>query len=144
MGVTTFSGPVKAGTVREGASANLGFVKMSQSAAFTQSTTAASTGIIIPANSQITEITIYITTACDGASQNLSVGTSNTSNELFSALALGTAANVIKFGSAGTITDADTWADVGSSDVSIFVDMSAGSAGRGFITVDYIQNNNLA
>ena len=144
MATTTFSGPIKAGSIRQGASANLGFVKMSQSAAFIQSTTAASTGIIIPANSQITEITIYITTACDGASQNLSVGTTSGSNELFSSLALGTAANVIKFGSAGTITDADTWADIGTSDVSIFVDMSAGSAGRGFITVDYIQNNNLA
>lgn len=144
MATTTFSGPIKAGSIRQGASANLGFVKMSQSAAFIQSTTAASTGIIIPANSQITEVTIYITTACDGASQNLSVGTTTGSNELFSALALGTAANVIKFGSAGTITDADTWADIGTSDVSIYVDMSAGSAGRGFITVDYIQNNNLA
>jgi len=144
MATTTFSGPIKAGSVREGASANLGFVKMSQSAAYTQSTTAASTGIIIPANSQITEITVYITTACDGGSQNLSVGTSSTSTELFSALALGTSANVIKFGSAGTITDADTWADVGTSDVTIYVDTSAGSAGRGFITVDYIQNNNLA
>jgi hypothetical protein len=144
MATTTFSGPIKAGSIRQGASANLGFVKMSQSAAFIQSTTAASTGIIIPANSQITEVTIYITTACDGASQNLSVGTSAASTEIFTALALGTAANVIKFGSAGTITDADTWADIGTSDVSIFVDMSAGSAGRGFITVDYIQNNNLA
>ena len=144
MATTTFSGPIKAGSVREGASANLGFVKMSQSAAYTQSTTAASTGIIIPANSQITEITVYITTACDGGSQNLSVGTSSTSTELFSALALGTSANVIKFGSGGTVTDADAWADVGSSDVTIYVDTSAGSAGRGFITVDYIQNNNLA
>ena len=144
MATTTFSGPIKAGSVREGASANLGFVKMSQSAAYTQSTTAASTGIIIPANSQITEITVYITTACDGGSQNLSVGTSSTSTELFSALALGTSANVSKFGSAVSITDADTWADVGSSDVTIYVDTSAGSAGRGFITVDYIQNNNLA
>ena len=88
MATTTFSGPIKAGSIRQGASANLGFVKMSQSAAFIQSTTAASTGIIIPANSQITEITIYITTACDGASQNLSVGTTTGSNELFSALAL--------------------------------------------------------
>ena len=144
MATTTFSGPIKAGSVREGASANLGFVKMSQSAAYTQSTTAASTGIIIPANSQITEITVYITTACDGGSQNLSVGTSSTSTELFSALALGTSANVIKFGSGGTVTDADAWADVGSSDVTNYVDTSAGSAGRGFITVDYIQNNNLA
>ena len=35
----------------------------------------------------------------------LSVGTSSTSTELFTALAAGTAANVIKFGSSGTITD---------------------------------------
>ena len=145
MATTTFSGPIKAGSIRQGASANLGFVKMSQSAAYTQSTTAASTGIIIPANSQITEITVYITTACDGASQNLSVGTSSSSNELFSALALGTSANVIKFGSAGTITDADTWADVGTSDVRFNVTNSAAtSAGELRVTVMYLQNNNLA
>ena len=51
MATTTFSGPIKAGTVREGASANVGFVKMAQTATWTQSTTAADTGIIIPANS---------------------------------------------------------------------------------------------
>ena len=38
MATTTFSGPIKAGSIRQGASANLGFVKMSQSAAFIQST----------------------------------------------------------------------------------------------------------
>jgi hypothetical protein len=142
MGTTTFSGPVKAGTIKEGASANTGFVEMAQSAAWSQSSSAASTGIIIPANSQITEITLYITTAPDTA--NLSVGTSSSANELFSALALGTSANVIKQGSTGTITDADTWADVGSSDVTIQTISSAGSAGAGYITVKYIQNNNLA
>jgi hypothetical protein len=142
MGTTTFSGPVKAGTIKEGASANTGFVEMAQSAAWSQSSSAASTGIIIPANSQITEITLYITTAPDSA--NLSVGTSSSANELFSALALGTSANVIKQGSTGTITDADTWADIGSSDVTIQTISSAGSAGAGYITVKYIQNNNLA
>lgn len=142
MGTTTFSGPVKAGTIKEGASANTGFVEMAQSAAWSQSSSAASTGIIIPANSQITEITLYITTAPDTA--NLSVGTSSSANELFSALALGTSANVIKQGSTGTITDADTWADIGSSDVTIQTISSAGSAGAGYITVKYIQNNNLA
>ena len=115
---------------------------MAQSAAWSQSSSAASTGIIIPANSQITEITLYITTAPDSA--NLSVGTSSSANELFSALALGTSANVIKQGSTGTITDADTWADVGSSDVTIQTISSTGSSGAGYITVKYIQNNNLA
>ena len=144
MATTTFSGPIKAGSVREGASANVGFVEMAQTAAWSQAIAAASTGIIVPANSQITEITLYVTTACDGASQNLSVGTSATSTELFTALALGTSANVVKQGSTGTVTDADAWVDVGTSDVTIFSKTSAGSAGAGYITVKYIQNNNVA
>ena len=142
MGTTTFSGPVKAGTVREGGSANVGFVKMAQTASWTQSTTAADTGIVIPANSQIVEIRIYITTACDAA--NISMGTSSTSTELFTALAAGTAADVIKLGSAGTITDADTWVDIGTSDLSIFIDFSAGTSGVGNVTVEYIQGINNA
>ena len=83
MGTTTFSGPVKAGSVRDGASANVGFVVMAQTAAWTQSTTAADTGIVIPAGSQVLDFEVQIATACDGASQNLSVGTSATSNEFF-------------------------------------------------------------
>jgi hypothetical protein len=143
MGTTTFSGPVKAGTIREGSTANVGFVKMAQSAAWTQtSASAASTGMIIPANSQITAITLYITTAPGAA--NLSMGTSVTSTELFTALAVGTAADVIKLGTSGTITDMDAWTDVGSSDVTLYVLSSAATSGRGIITVEYIQNNNLA
>ena len=144
MGTTTFSGPVKAGTIREGASANLGFVKMAQSAAWTQTAaSAASTGIIIPANSQITAITLYITTAPGAA--DLSMGTSTTSTELFSGLAVGTAANVSKVAlTSGTITDMDAWTDVGTSDVTLYVLSSANTTGRGIITVEYIQNNNLA
>jgi hypothetical protein len=140
MGSTTFSGPIKAGTVREGAGQNTGSPILAQSATWAQSTTAADTGITIPANSQIIDVAVYVTTACDGATQNLSVGTSATSTELFTALALGTSADTIFFGSAGTITDADTWESIGTSDLPIYVDFSAGSAGAGTITVQYVQN----
>ena len=144
MATTTFSGPVKAGTIREGASANLGFVKMAQSAAWTQTAAvAASTGMIIPANSQITTITLYITTAA--AAADMSMGTSTSSNELFTSLTVGTAANVIKLGTSGTMPDLDAWTDVGTSDVTIYVISSgSGTTGRGILTVEYIQNNNLA
>ena len=149
MGTTTFSGPIKAGTISNTTGStvgtdvkNVGFVKMAQTTSWTQSTTAADTGIVIPANSQITEISIYITTACDAA--NISMGTSSTSTELFTALAAGTSANVIKFGSGGTITDADTWVDIGTADLPIFIDFSAGTSGAGYVTVDYIQNINNA
>jgi hypothetical protein len=149
MGTTTFSGPIKAGTIKDTTGttvgtnkANVGFVRMAQTASWSQSTTAADTGIVIPANSQIMEISIYITTAC--AAANISMGTSSTSTELFTALAAGTAADVIKLGSAGTITDADTWVDIGSADLPIFIDFSAGTTGRGHVTVEYIQGINNA
>jgi len=149
MATTTFSGPIKAGTIANTTGStvgtdvkNVGFVKMAQTASWSQSTTAADTGIVIPANSQITEVIINITTACDAA--NISMGTSSTSTELFTALAAGTAANVFKYGSTGTITDGDTWADIGSSDLPIYIDFSAGSSGAGYVTVEYIQNINNA
>ena len=72
----------------------------------------------------------------------ISMGTNSTSTNLFTALAAGTAANVFKYGSDGTKADTDTWANVGSSDVSIFIDFSAGTSGEGYVTVEYIQNNN--
>ena len=149
MATTTFSGPIKAGTIKDTTgttvgtnTANVGFVKMSQTASWAQSTTAADTGIVVPANSQITEIIIYITTACDAA--NISMGTTDTSTELFSALAAGTAANVILHGSDGTFTDADAWVDIGTADLPIYIDFSAGSSGIGYVTVEYIKGINNA
>ena len=149
MATTTFSGPIKAGTIKDTTGTtvgtdvkNTGFVKMAQTASWTQSTTAADTGITIPANSQITEIIVYITTACDAA--NISMGTSTASTELFTALAAGTAANVIHHGADGTITDADTWVDIVTSDLSIYIDFSAGTSGVGYVTVEYIQGINNA
>ena len=150
MATTTFSGPIKAGTISNTTGTtlgtnikNVGQVVMSQSAAITQSTTAAATGIVIPANSQILEATVFVTTAWDNSS-TLSIGTSATSNELATAVAVSTI-NTIKLSSQATITDADNWVDVGSTDVEIYVDASAttADAGRGILTVTYVQNNNL-
>ena len=151
MGITTFSGPVKAGTISNTTGTtvgtdmkNVGFTLMSQSAAITQSTTAAASGIIIPANSQIVECYVYVTTAYDN-SATLSIGTSSTSTQLATAVAVSTI-NTIKLASQATITDADTWEDIGSTDVKIFTDSSAttSDAGVATLTVTYIQNNNLA
>ena len=151
MGITTFSGPVKAGTISNTTGTtvgtdmkNVGFTLMSQSAAITQSTTAAASGIIIPANSQIIECYVYVTTAYDN-SATLSIGTSSTSTELATAVAVSTI-NTIKLASQATITDADTWEDIGSTDVKIFTDSSATTSDTGVatLTVTYVQNNNLA
>jgi hypothetical protein len=151
MATTTFSGPIKAGTIANTTGTTLGSnikntgqVVMSQSAAITQSTTAAASGIVIPANSQILEIYVYVTAAWDN-SATLSIGTSSTSTELATAVAV-TTINTIKLASQATITDADTWEDIGSTDVKIFTDSSATTSdtGVGTLTVTYVQNNNLA
>ena len=141
MGTTTFSGPVKAGTISNTTGTtvgtdmkNVGFTLMAQSAAITQSTTAAASGIIIPANSQIVECYVYVTTAYDN-SATLSIGTSSTSTELCTAVAVSTA-NVIKLGSQATIADSDEWEDIGSTDVKIFTDSSATTSDAGVANFD--------
>ena len=77
MGTTTFSGPIKAGTVREGASANAGFTLMAQSAVIdiigaTNTTTIG----IVPANSQIVDAILNVTTVSnDGGTGVVQIGT---------------------------------------------------------------------
>jgi hypothetical protein len=151
MAQTTFSGPIKAGTISNTTGttlgsniANVGQVVMSQSASITQSTSAAESGIVIPANSQILEATVFVTTAYDNTA-TLSIGTTATSTELATAVAVSTV-NTIKLASQATITDADNWKDVGTTDVKIYTISSATTADAGvaILTVTYVQNNNLA
>jgi hypothetical protein len=151
MAQTTFSGPIKAGTISNTTGttlgsniANVGQVVMSQSASITQSTSAAESGIVIPANSQILEATVFVTTAYDNTA-TLSIGTTATSTELATAVAVSTV-NTIKLASQATITDADNWKDIGTTDVKIYTKSSATTADAGvaILTVTYVQNNNLA
>ena len=145
MATTTFSVPIKAGTVRDttgtaanGKKANVGSVVMAQSVAWQQTTTV-DTGMVIPANSQILEIELLITTAPTAA--NLTIGNATGGAQLGTTLALGTADDkVLKFSAADTT---DLWADVGSSDVPVWVTSSTGTAGRGVLTVSYIQGNDI-
>ena len=151
MGTTTFSGPIKAGTIKDTTGTtvgtdmkNVGQVLMVQSAAITQSTTAAASGIVIPANSQIVEMSVYVTTAWDNSS-TLNIGTTSTSTELATGFVV-TVVEKIKLASQATITDSDAWEDIGSTDVKIFTDSSATTSDTGVatLTVTYVQNNNLA
>ena len=142
MGTTTFSGPVKAGTVREGASANLGFVTMAQSAAITELAANTATSIIIPANSQITNMYVLIQTAWDGGTNTIDVGTS-ADPDLFCDGLAATALGNHRVTAAATVTEA-SWKDIGTSDVTVYVDSVAGGNGVGVLTVEYIQNRNLS
>ena len=141
MGTTTFSGPVKAGTIREGASANIGTLVCAQSAAITEAASEATTGIIIPANSQIINFYVLIQTAWDGGTNTLDVGVSGNADLYVDGLPATVVGNH-RVTAAYTGTEAN-WRDVGTSDVTIYVDSVAAGNGAGVVTVQYLQNRNL-
>ena len=143
MGTTTFSGPVKAGTVREGASANTGSVLMAQSAVIDIIGATVTTSVgIIPANSQIVDVILNVTTVSnDGGTATVQVGHAGDTDEYLPATnvkALGTTRGTI--GTDGT--------DIGTSDQTVNAIYTAangdGATGAATVTILYIQNNNLA
>ena len=143
MGTTTFSGPVKAGTIREGATANAGFVLMAQSAVIDIiGATVTTTVGIIPANSQIVDVILNVTTVSnDGGTATVQVGNSGDTDEYLPATnvkALATTRGTI--GTEGT--------DIGTSDQTVTATFTAangdGTTGAATVTVLYMQNNNLS
>ena len=151
MGTTTFTGPVKAGNVLNttgtavGSIKNVGTFVAAQSAAITQSTTAAATSIVIPANSTIVDIELFVTTAWSSATTTytISVGTSATATELVAS----TNANAIGLLALNPGTDATRtgkWVNVGTADVVIWVDsgLPDTTPGAGRLVVSYIQAAN--
>jgi hypothetical protein len=71
MGATTFSGPVKAGTVREGAALNAGNVVLSQANTIVFGDTVAKNVFTVPAGSRILGIAVYTTEEFDAGTNNV-------------------------------------------------------------------------
>jgi len=149
MGVSTWTGPIKAGDVLNttgttaGSVRNVGFVVMAQTASITQAgtTTATATGICIPAKSHIVNIQAVNTVGWSGASSNLSVGTSATATELVAATSL-SAIGITALTPGTDATKTGLWSNVGNTDVLIYVLSTNTGAGVGDIVVRYIQAEN--
>jgi len=141
MGTTTFSGPVKSGTIRQGSSANIGTLVCAQSAAITELAANTASSIIIPANSQIINFYVLIQTAWDGGTNTLDVGVSGNADLFVDGLPATVVGNH-RATAAYTGTEAN-WRDVGTSDITIYVDSVAAGSGAGVLTVQYLQNRNL-
>jgi hypothetical protein len=144
MATTTFSGPIKAGSVREGSGANVGFVVMAQSAVIDiiGATAADQVCATIPANSQIVDVTLNVTAASDDSTTaTVSVGTSADAD------AFVPSTDVKSVGTTRGTLDTEA-TDVGASDLQILADFTAGTgdgaSGTATVTVMYIQNNNLS
>jgi hypothetical protein len=120
MATTTFSGPIKAGSVREGASANVGFVLMSQSGNVTFAANGTETVVAtVPANSQIFQITVDVTTAFDaGTTNTFDIGDGSTADQYADALAVGAQARVL---ATSDVSQIGNLINVGTTDVDVTV-----------------------
>ena len=154
MATTTFSGPVKAGTINNTTGttvgtnvANTGFVLMAQSANVVFEANGTTTDIAtLPANSQIFQITVDVTTAFDAASTNtLDLGDGSTADQYADALALGSLARVL---ATSDVSQIGNLIDIGTSDVTVTATYNqtgtVATAGACTVTVLYLQNRNLS
>ena len=149
MATATFSGPLLVGTIPVttgstlGASVkNTGNVVLAQSANITQASGA--TTIVVPANSQIIEITVYVTTVWDGAAATFGVGTTALATKFTAAAAAtGGTVGIVSITPSTDATRTAAFIDVGTADAKIVVTSANTGAGVGVITVRYVQNLNL-
>ena len=158
MGTTTFSGPVKAGTISNTTGTtlgkdvkNTGQVTMAQT--FSTGTALASgasaanaTTVVIPANSQIIDIVIECPSAMAGATAVLSIGDSVGGNATFlNTFSITVASGVGRKYPTTEAGGALAWADTGTADKKLtWTTTGATSGGEVRATVLYQQNINLA
>ena len=154
MASTTFSGPIKAGTIANTTGTtlgddvkNVGQVVMTQSSdvALTHATTTATAlGIVIPANSQIMNINIVVEALFTNSSTT-TIAIGNGSDDATDIAAAhnvsATAVGPLKMLQAS----AGAWDNIGTTDIELYGITVANSAtaGKARIVVEYVQNNNL-
>jgi hypothetical protein len=154
MGTSTFSGPIKAGTIKDTTGttvgtnkANVGFVLMAQSGNVVFAADGTETVVAtLPANSQIYQIAVDVTTAFNAATTNtLDIGDGTTADKYADALAAGAQARVL---ATSDVSQIGNLIDIGTSDVDITVTYNqsgtAATAGAATVTVLYLQNRNLS
>ena len=156
---TTLTGPLLAGNIfhsdGSGAlaalgetntgTANVGYVQMAQTqAGITNAATTTTTTIVIPAQSQITDIYMMTTTVGTGT---FGIGTSAGGNTALTAGTVGTTATLGQQATgivASTNAQALLWDNVGNTDVQITITFSATNTFVGTLTVCYLQGINNA
>lgn len=153
MGASTWTGPIRAGTIINTSGTtvgvdvtNVGYAVMSQSVAVTQAGTATALGtaIVLPKNSQIVSARLFKTVAWNGVAATFNLGTSATATEL--AVASENTGAVIGYTEVTPGADATrvgNWVDVGASDVRVFMLSTNTGDGVGVLTVNYVQARDL-
>ena len=158
MAITTFSGPIKAGTIKNTSGTTLGTdVKNTGQVVMAQTfstgdtldsgaSAANETTVIIPANSQIIDIVLDKVTAMGTNTAVFSVGDTVGGNATFiNSYSITTGSGA---GRAYPTTEAGgtlAWADIGTADLRLtWTSTGATTDGEVRVTVLYQQNNNLS
>lgn len=153
---STFTGPLLAGTVMNSdgtgnlagignvsGTQNIGYAQMAQSAVITQA--AGGCAITIPAQSQITDIYLMVTTAWTGTAKTCGIGSTASATAFTAAAAVSaTALGQITITPGTGATQIANWDNVGNTDVQLFVTSTNTGSGVGTLTVCYLQGINLA
>lgn len=144
---STFSGPLRSGTVKEGAARNTGVVMLSQSYD-SGDLTGTTTGnydvaaFILPQGSQIINILVDQVVAATVGTTTISVGTTSGGAQLMAAVATTAGGRFV-----GTATAATqlAWQTSTTADTPVFIRDVVGTgtlgAGRFIVTVVYAQRN---
>ena len=150
MGTTTFSGPIKAGTISQTTGTALGdSIKNTGQVIMAQSVIVDIIGAshlnqvcaVVPANSQIVDVIVNVTTVNnDTGAATISVGTVADADAFIATLNVKALATTH-----GTL---DTEATiVGTTDIQVLADFTGangdGTTGAATVTVIYIQNNSV-
>ena len=151
MANTTFSGPILAGTVKNTTGTtvgtdmkNTGQVVMSQAAAVDQTALTDTTNIIIPANSQIVAMDLYVNAVWSTGTTTMGIGKVGTATAFTAATAVqGSTLGLVSITPTANAAVVNRWTDIGSSDNRIILTNGATGTGTGYLCVQYVQNNNL-
>lgn len=145
MSFSSFSGPLRSGTVREGAARNTGLVTLAQSYD-SGDLTGYATGnydtaaFIIPAGAQIIDVVVDQVVAGATGTTTVSVGTTSGGAELMAAVAT-TAGG--RFRGTATAATQLAWQTSTASDTVVYIRDVVGTAtltaGRFIVTVEYVQ-----
>lgn len=153
MSFTTFSGPLRSGTVKEGSGVNTGLPVLAQSV--TVAATVAKTSgpvaqalVTLPAGSKIVRFQIEKTVAISGNSVSevaAVIGTSGTANKYMTSANIAIAAGMTAQATLDAATVSAETNNIGTSDVTLYGTFTASTgnptAGSIVITVHYIQRN---
>ena len=151
MANTTFSGPIKAGSISNTTGttvgsnmANVGYVLMSQTEAVDQTAVTSTTNIIIPANSQLVSAALSVSVVWNGAATTAGLGYVGDATAFTAATGIaGGTLGIIDITAGAVKVRVDAWADVGTTDRRLLLTHGNTGTGVGWLTVTYIQNVNV-